>query len=621
MKSRNDHLKKVSAKLGVLSSAIRLLNRKDRARCLYVIAIYIFLGLFDILAVFTLGIVGSLSVTGVSGNRPGDRTFALLSALNLESKSIQTQVAILGGSAALILVLKSLVSLYLSKRTLLFLARRSAIISQRLISNLLSRPILGIKNRSIQNTIYSLTTGVEALMVVTIGGSLLLMADIFLIISFSASLFFVDIAVAMSSLILFSSVGVALFAFQQSKARKLGEKATLLQVSSAGKISDVVSCYRELLVKNRREYYADKIGQLRFEAAEAGARMGVMALLSKYIIEITMVVGGLAIGTIQFMTQSSSRAVAVISIFLVSSTRIAPAVLRIQTGLINIRNSFASSRTTISLVQEGNWDKEARFNQAQTIIDSNLAFDHEGFYPRIQVKDIKFNYPGKKSEAIDRLSLEINEGDFVAIVGRSGSGKTTLVDLLLGVHLPSSGSVLISGVSPQDAYTKWPGAVAYVPQDANMIDGTIKENVCLGFNQEVVPDETIEKLLSEVELSELLKLPLGIHSQVGDKGSKLSGGQRQRLGIARALFTNPRLMILDEATSSLDAATEIKITSLLSRKKGSLTMVVIAHRLSTVKDADELIYLDSGKVLGRGSFHDLRAKLADFDEQASLMGL
>jgi len=193
---------------------------------------------------------------------------------------------------------------------------------------------------------------------------------------------------------------------------------------------------------------------------------------------------------------------------------------------------------------------------------------------------------------------------------------------LLGVLTPISGNVKISNVAPLVAVVKWPGAVSYVPQDVTISNGTIKENVSLGFSSEFVSDEMVWDALDIAQLSDFVKqLPDKLDTKVGERGTKISGGQRQRLGIARAMFTKPKLLVLDEATSSLDGQTESDISDAINILKGDVTVVMIAHRLSTVRHADMVVYLEQGKILAQGTFEEVRAQVPDFDKQAQLMGL
>jgi ABC-type multidrug transport system fused ATPase/permease subunit len=197
-----------------------------------------------------------------------------------------------------------------------------------------------------------------------------------------------------------------------------------------------------------------------------------------------------------------------------------------------------------------------------------------------------------------------------------------MVDIILGVLNPDRGSVLISGLPPLLAVSAWPGAVSYVPQDVVIVAGTIRENIALGYPIEEATDELVMGALKVAHLDEfVLSLPEGIDTQVGERGAKISGGQRQRLGIARALFTRPHLLVLDEATSSLDGETEESISDAVHALRGSTTVVVIAHRLSTIRNADRVVYLSDGKMLATGSFEEVRKSVPDFDYQAKMLGL
>ena len=194
--------------------------------------------------------------------------------------------------------------------------------------------------------------------------------------------------------------------------------------------------------------------------------------------------------------------------------------------------------------------------------------------------------------------------------------------LLLGVLKPDSGKILISGHDPQSTISKWSGAISYVPQDVMISNGTIRENVGLGFPTNVVTDDLVNSALKVAALDEYVKeLVENLDTPVGERGVKMSGGQRQRLGIARAMFTKPTLLVLDEATSSLDGETEASVADAIKNLKGKVTVVMIAHRLSTVKNADLVVYMHNGELIAQGTFNEVRDKVPDFDRQAKLMGL
>jgi ABC-type bacteriocin/lantibiotic exporter with double-glycine peptidase domain len=244
------------------------------------------------------------------------------------------------------------------------------------------------------------------------------------------------------------------------------------------------------------------------------------------------------------------------------------------------------------------------------------------FHGNISLEKIEYRYPNSEIDALIDISLEIQEGELIAIVGPSGAGKSTLADVILGLLPVASGRVTISGLAPDEVIRRWPGIFGYVPQDVLITNGTVRENVALGFDPNEFPDKQIWDVLQVTSLEETVaELPKKLDTRLGDRGGFISGGQRQRLGIARALFTKPGIIVLDEATSALDGETEADISNAISALKGKVTVLLIAHRLSTVRNADRIYYLDGGHLVASGNFEQLRKLVPDFDSQASLMGL
>jgi ABC-type multidrug transport system fused ATPase/permease subunit len=247
---------------------------------------------------------------------------------------------------------------------------------------------------------------------------------------------------------------------------------------------------------------------------------------------------------------------------------------------------------------------------------------HDNFVGSISLRNVSLTYPGNPHPSLYNVNLEIPEGLSVALVGPSGAGKTSVVDVILGVITPTQGEIVLSGMSPLECVQAWPGAIGYVPQNVSIINGTVRENIALGFHRDSATDELVNQSVSVAHLSELIEsFPDGIDTQVGERGGRISGGQRQRLGIARAMFTRPKLLVLDEATSALDGESEAIISDTISALKGDVTVLMIAHRLSTVRQADLVIYLADGRVMAQGSFEEVRSQVPDFDRQARLMGL
>lgn len=599
-----------------IGRSMRVLSKKDQKKVAAIAILQILMGALDLMGVVAIGLLGALSVTGLQSRKPGDRVDSALHFLQISNATFQTQAIILGVSAVFLLVGRTLLSIFFTRRILFFLSRRGASISANLISRLLSQPLLIVQERTTQETLYAVTSGVSLITLQVLATSVVLVSDISLLLVMVIGLFAVDPTTAIGTFLIFSLIGFFLYRFMHVRAGVLGVKNSSLSIIGNEKIVEVFNSYRESVVRNRRDFYAREIGKLRFRLADVSAESAFMPYVSKYVIETAVVLGAILIGATQFILQDATHAVATLAIFLAAGTRIAPAVLRVQQGSITIRGALGQAAPTLDLMDA--------LGDAPMIENVNDSVDvsHQGFNSEVIIMNTSLTYPNKLNPAISNVSLKIPAGSFVAFVGPSGAGKTTIIDVLLGVLKPDEGQVLISGFDPLMAVSKWPGAVSYVPQDVVIAAGTIRENVALGYPLETATDELVMSALKVAQLNEFITdLPLGIDTQVGERGAKISGGQRQRLGIARAMFTKPHLLVLDEATSSLDGETEANISEAIHSLRGSTTVVMIAHRLSTVRDADIVVYLSEGKVLATGTFNEVRNAIPDFDRQAKLMGL
>jgi ABC-type multidrug transport system fused ATPase/permease subunit len=593
-----------------------MLSRSDQRKIFAVVGIQILLGLLDLIGVALIGMLGALAITGIESKGPGNRVNAVLNIMHLTDQTLQFQATVIGLLAAAFLITKTVFSVFFVRKTIFFLARRSAAFSASLISKILAQPLIQLQNKSMQQTLYSVTSGVDAIAIGILNTVVLLISDTSLLIIMTIGLFIVDPIMAFSTFLIFALIAISLYQLLQVRATKLGIAHAEITIMSSEKILEVLNSYREIVIRNRRSYYSREIGKLRFTLANVSAERSFMPNISKYVIEVTVVLGSLAIGAIQFSVSDASHAVAVLSIFLAASTRIAPAVLRLQQGAVSIRANMGSAAPTLELIEI------LRHIEPIETSDDTVDTQHSGFRADVVVKNVSISYPTKEMPAVSNVTVNFNEGQIIAFVGPSGAGKTTLIDLILGVLSPDEGETLISGVPSLAAIKTWPGAVGYVPQDVVVSNGTIRENVALGFPISKAKDELIWDALRIAQLDDfVIGLPQGLDTPVGDRGAKISGGQRQRLGIARAMFTKPLLLVLDEATSSLDGETEASITGAIHNMKGSVTVVMIAHRLSTVREADMVVYMDAGKVISVGTFNEVRKAVPDFDRQASLMGL
>jgi ABC-type multidrug transport system fused ATPase/permease subunit len=572
--------------------------------------------ILDLVGVALIGILGALAVNGIESKSQGTTVSTALRILNLSSKSLQVQAFSLALFAAIILVFRTALSIFFTRKTLFFLSRKGAEISALLMSRLLAQPISFIQKRTTQEILYAITSGITAITLGVLGVLVTLISDSSLILIMSIGLFVVDPIIALCTFIIFLFIGMTLYLIMHKKASRLGYMNSELSIRSSELVVEVLSSYREATVRNRRSFYSRQISQARFSLSNTLAEISFLPNISKYVIEGTIVVGSLAIGGIQFALKDATHAIGILTIFIAAGSRIAPAVLRVQQGAISIKGNLGSANPTLDLI-ESLIDADS-IAYASDEIDT----DHRGFNPLIEIAGVSHTYEGKLLPAISDINLRIDVGSVVAIVGPSGAGKTTLIDVVLGVINPSQGSITISSLNPLDAITNYPGSIAYVPQDVLISNKSVRENVALGFPINSTSDDLILEALKTASLGEFVEnLPMGLDTIMGERGSNISGGQRQRLGIARSLLSKPKLLVLDEATSSLDGETEREISSAILELKGSTTVIMIAHRLSTVRSADLVIYMESGKVKATGSFEGVRSQVPDFDKQAKLMGL
>lgn len=600
----------------MIGRTFKILPNNERKKIVLVTIIQVLLGLLDLLGVMAIGLLGALSVTGLKSQEPGNRVGSILDFLNLSNFSFQSQAAVIGSVAVLFLVGRTALSIIFTRRILFFMSRRGASLSADLVAKLLSQSLLKIQNKSTQEIIYAISAGVEMLVMQILATTVVMIADLSLLIIMAVGLLVVDPVTAIGTLLIFSLIGFFLYKFMHVRAKDLGRLSSIYAIESSEKIMEVLSSYRETVVRNRRDFYAREIGSLRLRSANVTAETNFLPFVSKYVIESAVILGALLIGVVQLILQDSAHAIATLGIFLAAGTRIAPAVLRVQQGSTIIRTGFGQAEPTLQLISS--------LQDTELQASSSDIFDsvHAGFSSRVSISNISLTYPNKKNKAVENLTLEIPVGTLTAFVGPSGAGKTTVIDILLGILQPDEGQVLISGMAPLNAFAKWPGAVSYVPQDVVITSGTIRQNVSLGFPISEASDELVYEALAVANLDEFVKgLPDKLETHVGERGAKLSGGQRQRLGIARAMFTKPKLLVLDEATSSLDVETEENISNSINALKGNTTVILIAHRLSTVRKADLVVYLEEGKAISSGNFDEVRKSIRNFDNQAKLFGL
>jgi ABC-type multidrug transport system fused ATPase/permease subunit len=378
-------------------------------------------------------------------------------------------------------------------------------------------------------------------------------------------------------------------------------------------MTDMVSALKEITLRDMSREVADVVHNTRIHTTRARANLSFLGVFPRFVLDGALIGGFLLVGGFAYLFGGASGAISAIALFGVAGFRLVPSLTSFQ-AVIN--QATSNTIHVVNVLDE--------IRAAQDYLERAETIGHEKLIeePRnLSLKGVSFTYPGSSQAALSGINLELPMGTTLGLVGASGSGKSTLVDLILGLLAPSSGSVMIGGQRLEDVMTDWRLRVGYVPQDVALFDGSVAQNVALMWRGEV-DHERVENALRRAQLWDVVAArPDGISAMVGDRGLSFSGGQRQRLGIARALYADPLILILDEATSALDTKTESDVTSAIHSLRGKVTVVSVAHRLSTIRDYDQVCFMNEGRIVATGTFDEVVEVVPEFRLQANLAGL
>jgi ABC-type bacteriocin/lantibiotic exporter with double-glycine peptidase domain len=382
----------------------------------------------------------------------------------------------------------------------------------------------------------------------------------------------------------------------------------------ANLLTEMVDALKELTLRGRLEQIQVVVGRHRRGAVKARASLAFLSIIPRYAYEAALIGGFLLIGGTGYLGGGLTAAVVAVALFAAAGIRLIPALTAIQSAVITATVSVPWVHDVVSDL------RGAEANVTDALGGTDVT-ELPSTPTALALRNIEFRYPTGLGSVLLGLDLTVPLGSSLAIVGPSGSGKSTLIDLLLGLRVPTSGTIAIDGTPLPEVIHAWRSRIGYVPQRVTLFDGTLGQNVALTWDE----DYDREKVIAVLEKAQLSSLVAsrenGIDEKLGERGVSLSGGQQQRLGIARALYSDPLVLVLDEATSSLDTKTEDDVVHALKALHGELTVIAVAHRISTIKDYDQICYLDGGRILGKGSFHELAASLPQFGLQVQLAGL
>ena len=513
----------------------------------------------------------------------------------------------------LLFTCKGLLAPALYSRNMIFLTRVSVKVSLSICRRFFSKPVTFVKKNNSQESAYALSQGVTSSINEILGSLIILISEAVLLLSLVIVMFFSNWVLSILNIIIF---GASLFILnQQVGDRQFKNTKSRINAILSGNslIVSLVSAHREIMVLGKQNFFLNEFADLR-RAESVGASKGqVLNVIPKYVFEITFYLGAGGILLFLYYFAEPEYAFTLFVLFIASGSRILPSILRIQAALSNIRSNEALSLKTFSLISE--LDAEESRSHRKTL----ARFDSE-IENLVRIKNLRFSYDSNPNWELSIDELILPQRSKIAVVGSSGSGKSTLIDLLLGVLEPDSGEIHFN----KNLFDKNFGMknAAYMPQNITIFNKTIRENIALTTVPDEIDNSLVEECIQMAGLEGLVQsLPNGTHEKIGEDGSTLSGGQKQRLGFARVMYQQPDFLVMDEGTSSLDSESEFAISETISSLKNGLSVLSVAHRLSTIQNFDLLVYMHNGKIEAVGTFDEVRSKSAAFNSQALRMGL
>ncbi|WP_460799370.1 ABC transporter ATP-binding protein [Microbacterium sp. GXF0217] len=559
------------------------------------------LALIDVVALSLLALVLAPTMSGSEVTIPVIGTIA------------PEQVVWVLVAACVLLVLKSMIALlqqwYVTRR----MAEFELVIGNRLFSAYIRAPWLERMKRNSAELVRMADVGIAN----TTSGLILpvasLPSQVVTFISVLIVLFVAQPTIAIVTVVYLAIVAAVLYGWVSRRAVANGRRNRDYSFRTATLMTEMVQALKEITLRDKAAEVAAHVNENRAVAVKARATIGFLGAIPKFVLDSAMILGFLIIGGVGFVIGGAPGAMSSIALFGIASLRMIPSLLQFQAVMTSTASTLPHARAVIRDIKAA----EGYVTRAEQIGYGSLGDDPK----ELRFRDVSFRYPDAPMPAVQNVDLTIPLGTHVAFVGESGAGKSTMVDLILGLLTPTDGSVSVDDIDLSAVLGTWRSRVGYVPQDVALFDGTIGQNIALTWSDEY-DREAAARAVNRAQLASVVDAREGgLNARVGERGLALSGGQRQRLGIARALYTDPVVLVMDEATSALDTNTEDAVTTAIGQLRGSVTVITVAHRLATVRNADLVCFFKDGRIAARGSFEEVVAAAPDFAQQARLAGL
>lgn len=517
----------------------------------------------------------------------------------------------LAGLMAVSFLLKAVLSSALQWWSSGLVTRLQTRTARNLLQRYMAEEMLTHRKRNTGEVIRTVGPSTQAAHQNVLGGLISISSSLLSVILIGALLIAITPMVAILAILYF---GIAVFVIQRVLApanRRAGEVAQHTAWVSSKTLMESMLGFREATLHDVRPYFLNRFDSANRLNAEASRKANFLALLPKNILEFTTMVGLTVLIVATVLAHSAASTMPTLSLFAGATVKILPLMVAMTAMIGAIRFGRDGLHLTVTAMKEFDERPVRPGPSAARAVSATCNAGASG--SDLHVDGVSFRYEESSPNVLENIDLTIPAGSSLALCGPSGSGKTTLVDIILGLISPSAGEVTYDGLRTDSGDPRWYEAVAYVPQDVYLLDDTVANNIAFGIAAEDQDRDKIRDCLARAELLDVIDtLPEGLDTQIGERGTRFSGGQRQRMGIARALYRDPSVIVFDEATSALDNATEHRITKTINSLRGQITTVIVAHRLSTVRNVDTLAFLQNGRIEALGSFDEVQRQSPSF---------
>jgi ATP-binding cassette, subfamily B, bacterial PglK len=519
-------------------------------------------------------------------------------------------------AVGVLIILKSVLAVTLQW----FATRRFARFEQDLGRQLLDAFFISPWTDRLQRNSTDLVRSTDVGVATTVSGVLIpfamLSGEVFTFAAVIVVLVVAQPLMALVTIIYFGVVGAFLYGWVLKKAVEAGTINRSYSTRAVRLVSEMVASLKEITLRNKGAEVSALVQGVRLRSSQARANMSFLGVVPRYVLEAALVGGfALAAGVGSVGGEGLNGALSAVALFGVAGFRIVPSITRFQSIMAQTASSIPFAEKVISEIKRGQRYANIRESAGP---GSDLRDNAQSMI----VDSVSFSYPGSEHVAVSNVSLTIPFGSSMALVGASGSGKTTLVDMILGLLEPTTGLIRVDDQPLSDVLVSWRHRVGYVPQEVSLFDASVAQNVALSWTEDGIDRDKVRRALERAQVLDIIEAREGgIDARIGERGMNLSGGQRQRLGIARALYADPMVLIMDEATSALDTGTEALVTQAIQELRGDVTVIVVAHRLATIRHSDAVCFMRDGDLVVSGTFAEVVAAEPDFAHQAALAGL